>query len=149
MLSTGAQYAVSALIALAKEEEGHMISAADLAQPLNCPAAYLSQILSKLKPYGIVGSKRGMNGGVYLDRAPSDITILEVVTAIDGTGFFDNCFLGIAKCGAIEPCPFHDTWAEKRDQIKSWMAKTTFDDVIGDMSQNWFDLRLKFRQSTV
>lgn len=65
LVSQGAQYAISAIIAISKHEND-VISASELSRSLNCPAAYLSQILSKLKAPGILKSQRGLNGGVYL-----------------------------------------------------------------------------------
>ena len=144
LLSQGSQYAISAVIALSKQPEGETISAAALAKPLNCPAAYLSQILSKLKPSGIIKSRRGLNGGVFLGRLPKDITMLEVIQAIDGTDFFERCFLGIEGCGHIEPCPFHSFWSKERDKIEHWLGDTTFDKVEEAVSDAWFDLRLQF-----
>jgi len=60
LFSKGTQYAISSVIALSKQPDGETVSAAELAKPLNCPAAYLSQILSKLKPAGILKSRRGI-----------------------------------------------------------------------------------------
>lgn len=143
-ISQGAQYAISAVIALSKQPEGQTVSAADLAKPLNCPAAYLSQILSKLKPSGILKSQRGLNGGVYLAKRPQDITLWEVIEAIDGTVFFSRCFLGIEGCGSIEPCPFHEFWSKERTKIQEWLMNTNFAEVEEAMSDAWFDLRLQF-----
>ncbi len=147
LLSQGSQYALSAVIALSKQPEGATVSAADLAKPLNCPAAYLSQILSKLKPSGILKSRRGLNGGVYLARRPNEITLMEVIEAIDGTDFFTRCFLGIEGCGKIEPCPFHEFWSKERKKIQKWLSETTFDVVEEAMSDSWFDLRLHFQKT--
>lgn len=144
LLSQGAQYAVSAIIALSKQPKGETVSAAELATPLNCPPAYLSQILSKLKPSGILKSRRGLNGGVYLARSPEEITLMEVIEAIDGTKFFTQCFLGIEGCGHIEPCPFHTFWSQERDKIKNWLTETNFSEIEQSMSEPWFDLRLQF-----
>ena len=144
LLSQGSQYAISAVIALSKLPEGEMVSAADLAEPLKCPPAYLSQILSKLKPHGIIKSKRGLNGGVYLARSPEEISLMAVIEAIDGTDFFERCFLGIEGCGKIEPCPFHAFWSKERTKIQKWLTETTFDEVETSMSKAWFDLRLQF-----
>lgn len=144
LLSQGSQYAISAVIALSKQPENKRVSASDLAKPLNCPAAYLSQILSKLKPAGIIKSQRGLNGGVYLARPPQKISLMEVITAIDGEDFFTQCFLGIEGCGHIEPCPFHEFWSVEREKIQQWLMNTTFAEVEGAMSDVWFDLRLQF-----
>lgn len=144
LLSQGSQYAISAVIALSRQPEGTTVSAADLAKPLNCPAAYLSQILSKLKPSGILDSRRGLNGGVFLARRPDEITLMEVIDAIDGSDFFSKCFLGIEGCGHIEPCPFHAFWSKERTKIQQWLMQTTFDEVEEAMTDTWFDLRLHF-----
>lgn len=144
LISQGAQYAISAIIALSKQPEGQTVSAAELAKPLNCPAAYLSQVLSKLKPSGILKSQRGLNGGVYLAKAPRDIYLLDVIEAIDGTDFFKRCFLGIEGCGQIEPCPFHEFWSAERIKIQEWLRNTSFLEVEESMSESWFHLRLQY-----
>jgi Rrf2 family transcriptional regulator, iron-sulfur cluster assembly transcription factor len=144
LLSHGSQYAISALIALARHEVGKAVSAADLARPLKCPAAYLSQTLAKLTPSGILETRRGLNGGVYLLKPASQITIYEVVSIIDGEEFFESCLLGIRGCGHIEPCPFHNFWSKHRNQIREWMTITTIAQASDQMSDQWFDLRLNF-----
>ncbi|MEO1023645.1 MAG: Rrf2 family transcriptional regulator [Bacteroidota bacterium] len=144
LLSQGTQYAISALIVISKNPDGGAISAAELAKSLDCPAAYLSQILSKLKPSGVIKSQRGLNGGVYLGRPTHDITVYEVITAIDGDSFFNSCFMGIEGCGSIEACPFHHIWSIEREKIKEWLQTTTFSDITKIMSQDWFDVRLSF-----
>lgn len=144
LISQGAQYAISAVIALAKQPEGTTVSAAALAEPLQCPPAYLSQILSRLKPAGILKSRRGLNGGVYLARSPEKVAMIDVIEAVDGMEFFENCFLGIEGCGRIEPCPFHDFWSEERTKIKEWLTETTLADCEREMTQTWFDLRLQY-----
>lgn len=144
LLSHGSQYAVSALIALARQEPGKAVSAAELAKPLHCPAAYLSQTLAKLTPHGIIETRRGLNGGVYLLKSASAITLYQVVSIIDGEEFFESCLLGIRGCGHIEPCPFHHFWSKHRNQIREWMQATTIDDASRNMSDQWFDLRLRF-----
>jgi len=143
LVSQGAQYAISAIIAISKHHND-VISASELSRNLNCPAAYLSQILSKLKNPGILGSQRGLNGGVYLARPLKDISIYDVVAAIDGEAFFTTCFMGIEGCGHIEPCPFHFFWSEQRENIKQWLMDTNFNDAEKLMSQAWFDERLTF-----
>lgn len=87
LVSQGAQYAISAIIALSKKEYGKAVSAADLAKALDCPAAYLSQLLSKLKKPGILKSQRGLNGGVLLAKPVKEISIYDVIVAIDGDSF--------------------------------------------------------------
>ena len=142
-ISQGTQYAISAIIAISKHPSD-IISAAELAKSLNSPDAYLSQILAKLKTPGILKSQRGLRGGVYLTKELKDISIYEVVAAIDGEVFFNSCFMGIEGCGHIEPCPFHSFWAIERDKIKKWLQETTFENVDELMTQVWFEQHLSF-----
>jgi len=142
-ISQGTQYAISAIIAISKHP-ADIISAAELARSLNCPAAYLSQILAKLKTPGILKSQRGLRGGVYLTKGLKEISIYEVVAAIDGEVFFNSCFMGIEGCGNIEPCPFHLFWSTERDKIKKWLQNTSFENIDNLMTQAWFEQRLSF-----
>ncbi len=144
LLSQGAQYTISAVIALSREPMGKAVSAGDLARPLNCPAAYLSQTLARLVPHKIIDTRRGLNGGVYLLKKPEEIRLIDIVYAIDGSDFFEKCFLGIPGCGHIEPCPFHETWSNMREDIRTWLEETTIKDASEGMTEEWFDLRLKF-----
>ena len=144
LLSQASQYAVSAVIALAREPRGTAVSAADLAKPLRCPAAYLSQTLAKLNPRGIIDSRRGLGGGVFLRKDPSEIYLYDIVSAIDGEDFFTRCFMGIEGCGHIEPCPFHSFWSITREEIADWMKMTSIAQASEEMTDTWFDLRLQF-----
>lgn len=143
LVSQGAQYAISAIIAISKHPND-VISASELSRSLDCPAAYLSQILSKLKAPGILNSQRGLNGGVYLARPLDKISVYDIIAAIDGEAFFSTCFMGIEGCGHIEPCPFHNFWSLQRENIKQWLQQTSFADAESLMSQAWFNERLSF-----
>lgn len=144
LISQGSQYAISAIIAISKHAGNGAISASSLSKSLNCPTAYLSQVLAKLKEPGILKSQRGLNGGVYLAKPIDQITMMDVISAIDGTEFFDKCFMGIEGCGHIEPCPFHEFWSSERKKIEQWLQDTTFAQVDEKMTHAWFDLRLQF-----
>lgn len=145
LLSLGAQYVVTALIVLGKKPVGEAVSAAELAKPLNSPATYLSQMLAKLNTSGIVGSKRGINGGVYLEKNPADIRLIDIVKEIDGDSFFSECFLGVKGCGHSEPCPFHYEWGQMRGDIMNWLIDTTLEDLCNQATDSWMDERLNFK----
>lgn len=143
-LSQASQYAISAIMSLAREHEGVAIPAAELARPIHCPAAYLSQTLAKLIPCGIIGSKRGLNGGVTLARDPNDIYLYDIVSCLDGDQIFKSCLLGIEGCGDIEPCPFHDFWSRERDAIQAYFQTTSISQAINGTSDEWFTENLRF-----
>lgn len=143
-LSLGTQYTLTALITLSKEGTNVAVSASKLAEPLKSPSTYLSQILTNLIEPGIIGTRRGIKGGVYLARDAKDISLYDIVTAVEGDTFFQTCFLGISGCGDIEPCPFHDEWGEKRGKIEDWLKSTSLEDLANDTSTMLTDGLLQF-----
>lgn len=149
LLSTGSQYVLTALILIGRRPEGETISATELASMLNSPTAYLSQMLAKLQEPGIIGSRRGANGGVYISMDLKDIRLIDIITTLEGDAFFRRCFLGIDGCGHIEPCPFHNQWTAHRMEIRKWLTETTLYDLCNDVNDNWINERLRFNRPVV
>jgi Rrf2 family iron-sulfur cluster assembly transcriptional regulator len=83
-ISTRTEYATRALLDLALAREGAVTKTADVAKRQRIPKKYLEQILLLFKREGILRSKPGLNGGYMLARPARQITLAEVVRAIDG-----------------------------------------------------------------
>lgn len=83
-VSTRGDYASRALLSLALHADGTPTSVRDIAERTSLPQPYLEQILLALKGAGIVRSKRGVGGGYLLARAPQEISLAEIVSAVDG-----------------------------------------------------------------
>ncbi len=83
-VSTRGDYACRALLSLTLHPEERPTSVRDIAERTGLPQPYLEQILLALKGAGLVRSKRGVGGGYVLSREPAEITLSEVVSAVDG-----------------------------------------------------------------
>ncbi len=83
-LSRTVAYALQAALQLAQVENGAPVPCSRLAAEGNMPERFLLQILRNLVAHGILGSTRGVDGGYTLGRAPEDISLLEVIEAIEG-----------------------------------------------------------------
>lgn len=83
-VSTRGDYASRALLSLALHADGAPTSVRDIAERTSLPQPYLEQILLALKGAGIVRSKRGVGGGYLLARSPEEISLAEIVSAVDG-----------------------------------------------------------------
>lgn len=84
-VSTRGDYASRALLSLALHaDDGRPNSVRDIAERTGLPQPYLEQILLALKGAGLVRSKRGVGGGYILARAPQEISLAEIVGAVDG-----------------------------------------------------------------
>jgi len=95
-VSTRGDYAARALLSLALHEVDHPTSVKEIAERTNLPQPYLEQILLQVKGAGIVRSKRGVGGGYVLARPPAEISLAEIVAAVEGplstpVGAHDHC----------------------------------------------------------
>ena len=116
------EYALRALTYITVNKDSELIRAQDIAEAEGLPAPFLAKLLQQLARSGILVSVKGPKGGFGLARPPKEISLLEVVTAIDGEDGFMRCAIGLAECTDTTPCPLHDTWKPLRDQILDYMA---------------------------
>ena len=110
--------------------EGHCCFVRDIAQATGIAKPYLSKIVNQLVHRGFVVAKRCYRGGVSLARPASEITLLEVVQAIEGEGWSRPCLFGLEDCRAKSPCPAHALWQETRGKIEQALRVTTLAQVI-------------------
>src|SRR5689334_17783414 len=104
MLSQTAEYALRAVVHLSTCP-GESVAGPQLAQITQVPAQYLSKVMQSLARGGLVDAQRGKNGGFTLTRPPEDISILDVVNAVDPLRRIKGCPLGLK--GHERLCPLH------------------------------------------
>jgi Rrf2 family protein len=102
----------------------------DVARLTAIPQPYLAKIINKLARCRIVASKRGHGGGICLMRPPKEITLLEVVEAIEGKDWIGHCLLGLDDCASRGICPTKIIWGSIRNLIEETLRNTTLADVI-------------------
>jgi len=127
LFSNATGYALRALAAL--PEDGTFRLAKDLAADLSLPGPYLAKILQGLVAADILVSVRGPKGGFRLTRAPEQITVGEVVAALEGPQALEGCIMGFPRCDADNPCPLHDAWSAVKAQVSSSMTEATIRDL--------------------
>ena len=131
LYSKASEYAVAALVHLAKCPTGEYVHVKDIARGENIPAGFLSGLLQRLSKDGLVSSRKGLNGGFALRSDPDAISLLAVVNAIDGLPCCERCAMGYPACSAEKPCEMHDSWGEVRERIRQFMQLTT----IGELAE--------------
>lgn len=127
-LSSSSSYAVLALSCLAGKDEDWIL-ARDLAAAIDAPLPYLSKILHGLAGAGILEAKRGYRGGFRLIRRADELTVGEIVIAVEGPDFLEGCLLGKAECSDRRACPAHAFWGLERERIRSQLQRMTLADV--------------------
>lgn len=107
MISQAAEYALRAAVCLAWEPAGAALTTQEIAARAGVPAGYLAKVLQVLARARVVGSQRGANGGFLLRRRPGDVTLMEIVEAVDGRRRARVCPLGEGTHGTAALCPLH------------------------------------------
>lgn len=128
-LTTRGRYAVTALLDLALQPTEQTITLAEIAARQSISVAYLEQLFAKLKRHGLVSSVRGANGGYDLARNADEITVLEIIEAVNETVDATRCdHKGNCQNGAM--CLTHDLWQELSHHIADYLAKITLANLI-------------------
>jgi Rrf2 family protein len=128
MISPTAEYALRAIVALA-QTQGEAMTTLRIAETTKVPPGYLSKVLQILGRGGLVRSKRGLGGGFTLARTPGEITILEVVNAVDPLKRIDKCPLGIETHGTTL-CALHARLDAAVALVERSFAETTVADLL-------------------
>ncbi len=133
-ISMKARYALRALYALAADESRAPMLIADLAERERIPRKFLEAILLELRNAGLLHSKKGKGGGYALARPPGEITIGQVMRAIDGPlapipCVSERAYARCAECPSEETCGTRLVMKEVRDAIAKVLDGTTLANV--------------------
>jgi Rrf2 family iron-sulfur cluster assembly transcriptional regulator len=130
-VSTRGDYACRALLSLALHGGDGPTSVRDIAERTALPQPYLEQILLALKGAGLVRSKRGVGGGYVLSRDPAEITLAQIVSAVDGpivVGDFGEPHKNGA-CDHEGQCVLLSIWADVGEHMRRLLEESTLADV--------------------
>lgn len=124
-LSTRSRYGVRLMIALAAAGRDKSVFLKDIAASEDISEKYLSLIVIPLRAAGLIRSIRGARGGYVLAREPKDISLCDIVEAVEGETCLVNCVKDPDICPRTSVCPTRDTWAQLSNTIKQAMAAVT------------------------
>jgi len=130
-LTKAGEYGLRAVRYLVENVDKSRISIGDISENKKIPEPFLRKLFKPLVQQGIINSTRGVSGGVRLARDPKEITILEVVEALEGPLALNECLLEDSTCEFLDECGMHNVWEE----AQAAMAKVL-------RSKNLTDLKL-------
>ncbi len=119
-------YAVRAMVDLARHHGAGRRKTREIAEAMDIPQRYLTQILASLVRDGLLAAVAGPDGGYSLARPPAEVTLLEVVEAAEGPIALDQCVLRGGPCDWEDACPLHAAWARAQGALVGELAGTTF-----------------------
>jgi Rrf2 family protein len=129
-LSKTGDYAVRSAIALAEAYPSDgFLTIAEVARQMDLPVTFTPQVLGMLTRAGVAESKAGRGGGYRLARDPSEISILEVVEAAEGTLVNERCTIRGGPCRVDDRCVVHDTWVAAAEAFRRSLRRTSLAEV--------------------
>jgi Rrf2 family protein len=129
-----ADYAVRAVLHLAQIKNGDRAATSIVAKEQRIPPSFLAKIISQLSIAGLLHTSRGARGGVTLARAPGEITLLEVIEAIDGPIQLNECVGDDGICTFDKECPVKSVWCEAQTELVSRLKQTDFGQLLAKLS---------------
>jgi Rrf2 family cysteine metabolism transcriptional repressor len=137
MFSTKAEYGIRVLVELARRDGEAPVSLSDIAAADGLPLAYLEHLVARLRKAGLVESRRGARGGYLLARPAEEITMAEVVEALEGTLAPIECLTegsdGVLVCAREKDpdhiCPTKLLWTRVRGSIVNTLQETSLSDL--------------------
>ena len=109
-LSMKGDYGIRALVDLAEHFGEGPVQSRDIAQRQAIPEPYLDQLLTILRKAGLIHSRRGPQGGHILAREPGEVSLSEVVAALEGSASVIGCLDGTFDCSFSGRCGQQEIW---------------------------------------
>ncbi len=125
-ISRRADYGVRAMLCLAEKGSA---SSREIAKAMHIPVKFLPHIFADLSKAGLVSSSRGSRGGARLAKPAGEITLRNVVEAIEGPVALNQCLLDAKFCCRSAKCPVRKVWAKAQGEMVSVLGKTTLNDM--------------------
>jgi Rrf2 family protein len=117
------------VILLAAQEPGASMTKSEIADAEGISAGYVQQLMMALRLAGIVESHRGREGGFSLSKAACDVTVGDVLKAVEGDVMPAPCQAG-NDCGRLSDCPTRPVWEEAADMLNALFARTTIESLV-------------------
>lgn len=133
-LTTKKRFAVTAMIDLALNSGDGPVTLAAINERQKISLSYLEQLFGRLRRYGLVESVRGPGGGYCLARPDADITIADVVRAVDEMLDATQCG-GLQNCRQAQRCMTHELWSTLNDRIYEFLSSVTLADEVKKQRQ--------------
>lgn len=128
MFSQKVEYALRAVVHLASEAPTAR-TVQQIATATKVPQAYLAKVIQELVHEGILRSQRGIGGGISMIKDPTELTVLEVVNAVDPIRRINNCPLNVAEHG-VGLCNLHKRMDDALERVEDLFRTTTLAEIL-------------------
>ncbi len=129
MLSRRADYGVRAMLDVATQSPDTRLIVAEIAERQGIPAHFLAKIVPRLARAGLLRTSLGASGGVALGMPANQITLLQIIEAIDGPLALNACSINPNQCECSRDCVALDVWCRAQAQLNQTLSQAHLDDL--------------------
>ncbi len=129
-LSTKSRYALRAIIELDSLSNGKPIFVREIAKRQDISERYLENIFTQLRSSGILISLKGKNGGFKLAKEPKEISLIDIVTAVEGKLSIVECASNVNSCERASECISREIWTEINNTLVEKISSYQLDEII-------------------
>jgi len=144
-LTTKGRFAVTAMLDLALRQNRGPVTLAAISERQHISLSYLEQLFGKLRRAKLVSSVRGPGGGYNLAHGPNQVTVADIVTAVDEPLDATQCG-GKENCHEETRCMTHDLWATLNEKMYDYLSSVTLADLVAHQSGKPVAVIKDFRQ---
>ena len=131
-LTRAGEYAVRCVLYLASKGVDSLCNRKQIAAEMDIPDQFLGKIAQQLARSGFVEIVQGAKGGLRLAVAPEKLTLLDVVEAVIGEIFLNDCVIRPESCERSRACAVHHIWEKARSQLRDTLHNATFASLLDD-----------------
>jgi Rrf2 family protein len=125
-LTRQADYAIRAVLYLAERTTVARVTTAEVGRAQHIPLTFLTKIMAQLSAAGLVQATRGSHGGIALARPASEVSLLDIVEAIEGPVQLNACVTDPSACPMGTSCQVHSVWCDAQADLVNRLRTTTF-----------------------
>ncbi len=128
-LSNTVQYAIRILSYMAIKKD-KIFSASRLVDELKISDKYLRHLMTSMSKAGLVKSVQGRHGGFMLSKLPSEISLNDIIMALEYKNKYDGCILGFEQCSDDKPCALHNEWVNVNKVISALLNDNSLEQIV-------------------
>jgi Rrf2 family transcriptional regulator, iron-sulfur cluster assembly transcription factor len=135
-ITRSGEYGLRGLVFLATKPPEKVTLVSEVSREQNIPETFLAKIFQRLSKAGLLRSVRGAKGGFTLRKPAYEITMREIIEALEGPIALNRCLLRKGECEEEKICPLHTVWEEVQQRFLEILDNTTMEDLANRMTRD-------------